>query len=134
MEQETKKDNFDNPMHSKFVETKKFKDWFWDLFSNPDGSGSTKNTAGWVLILAGIISGFILLFIPEIDESVGTTVFISFLTYGTGMFIQQIWGNKDWFNFVSSMRGGKKLPDMTNIINQPKQDGNNPDQNQMLNS
>jgi hypothetical protein len=63
------------------VETKRFKDWFADLFSNPDGSGSTKRTIAWMLIFVDMIFGMICTFI-DVNQSVFDLVFISLLTAG----------------------------------------------------
>jgi len=55
-----------------------------DIFSNPDGSGSTKRTAGWVLLACSILVGFAgLFFSPNIIFF--DAVFFGFLTTATSM-------------------------------------------------
>lgn len=63
------------------VETKRFRDWFADLFSNPDGSGSTKRTIAWMLIFVDMVFGIICTFL-DVNQSVFDLVFISLLTAG----------------------------------------------------
>lgn len=119
----------EEPIKSKFIETKKFKDWFWDLFSNPDGSGSTKNTAGWLLIIAAVTTGFILLFKVNINETLAITVFSSFLLYGLASFGLNVMGNKDYFKYIESALKNKK----TEERNEDKgHDGKDDSSNKML--
>jgi hypothetical protein len=58
-----------------------------DIFSNPDGSGSTKRTAGWLLLACSIVIGFSGVFLGNVVNAVYfDAVFFGFLTTATSMF------------------------------------------------
>ena len=56
-----------------------------DLFSNPDGTGSTKRTAGWLLLICAVIVGFSGLFFSP-NALFFDVVFFGFLTTATSLF------------------------------------------------
>ena len=56
-----------------------------ELFSNPDGTGSTKRTAGWLLIFISILVGGVGLFITPISSAFDI-IFISFLSSALSCF------------------------------------------------
>lgn len=59
---------------------------FTDLFCNPDGSGSTKRTAGWVCLIVGIIFGIIISFVQVVDIAIASMVFITIISSGLSAF------------------------------------------------
>ena len=52
-----------------------------DLFSNPDGSGSTKRTAGWIVLAATLTMVFAFSTHPSYEFTVG-----ALLTFAGGLF------------------------------------------------
>ena len=52
-----------------------------DLFSNPDGTGSTKRTAGQIVLLATLVLVFVFKTHPAYEFSVG-----ALLTFAGGLF------------------------------------------------
>lgn len=61
------------------------KQFIHDLFANPDGSGSTKRTAGWLLLFVAIAVG-VWLGLTSDSETVQLVVFGSLLAGGLAAF------------------------------------------------
>lgn len=57
-------------MKSKFIK---------DMFSNHDGTYSTKRTAGWVCLFCAMAVAGISLFKPDVNEVIAMTVFGGFM-------------------------------------------------------
>lgn len=62
--------------------------FFQEIVSNPDGTFSTKRTAGWICLLCAILVAFKLLIYPNtlISETIGLGIFTSFLASFLGSF------------------------------------------------
>lgn len=61
------------------------KQFIIDLFANPDGSGSTKRTAGWIMLIIGCFLGCYFAFSSD-SETVHLIVFGTFITGGLAAF------------------------------------------------
>ena len=76
-----------------------FKKFIKDLFLNPDGSGSTKRTAGWILLFLGVFTGICGIFFSNIgDNSAFNTVFVTFFTSSLSAFGFSSYDSKNYYN------------------------------------
>lgn len=78
------------------------KKFIMELFSNPDGTGSTKRTAGWLLILFSILIGSVGVFTHYVNTDVFSIVFLSFLTGGLSAFGLSSFDTKTYFNNIGT--------------------------------
>lgn len=74
-----------------------------ELFSNPDGTGSTKRTVGWILIICAITTGFSGLWFT-VNTALFDMIFCGFLTTGAGMFGMSSF---DYLNFLKKEKDTK---------------------------
>ena len=71
-----------------------------DLISNPDGTGSTKRSAGWVLILVSLIFGIVSTYVSGVDVSIFSMVFITSMSAGLSAFGLSSYDTKAYYAHV----------------------------------
>lgn len=84
-----------------------------EVFSNPDGSGSSKRVIGGVLILTAIITGCIGMFFT-VNTAVFDTVFIGFLTAGMTAFGMSSFDTNTYFSNLGN-KNQSAMPNMPNM-------------------
>lgn len=79
-----------------------------DMVCNPDGSGSTKRTAGWVLTLSSFIFGVICTHTGVVDQGIFSTVFVTAFTGGLGCFGLSSVDTRSYFDAMKSAPGAQQ--------------------------